>query len=717
MKKVLIKYFFPILFVPVLFLIFGVGTIKDYGINWDEPYHFMRGQAYLHFFLTGEKDYSTLPKYPRVNSECPSWANNKCDVSPGGATDTLPLKIKGKIYEDAITAQYQHRLFSLWRSTYQHDTYNYNYIIANEGGHPPINDILAALTNTVFYQRLHLVGDLDSHHLYEVLTSFLIVLAVGIATYINYGALPAFVASASLAIYPLFFSESHFNIKDPPLASYYGLTLLFLFFGITRKKWKLVLVSSIFAGLGLGTKLNIAFAPLVVVPWFVYFITTKYLETRKIFLSKSVFAMLILYIPIAMGIVYASWPYLWSDPFRNTMRILDFYRQIGTGTAAEMSSYLIHKWNTYPTLWIIYTTQVPILLLSLGGIIYSVYLTFKRKDSFPLLVLLWLFIPILRVSWPGAGIYGGVRQIMEYVPALALEAGIGTYALLRYTKYKTFISIIILVSMIFSAYEIVRIHPNENVYFNQLIGGLPGAKSKNIPYWGNTYGNAYQQGVDWINKNAIPNARLGLTIATQANIARNSLREDIEYYNGSWSGTKREGEYEIELDYEWPFKYWYSFQYYDRYLDPVYVSSVDGVPLVKVWKNDIEHTKPAFREEINYQPASTLLRKNTANKELWIDMGKDIFLTGLKIWHSNVGCSVQKGGYMALSLDNKNWAKEMDPPDTAQVPPTTAEWKKGNFLFLFPGTKTRYILFDPQMNDTCVFRNMRIQISGLKILP
>jgi len=101
MKNHKIKEILLILFIPLLFLIIGTAVLKDYGFNWDEPLHFMRGQAYLHFLLTGEKDYSSLSVYPRLSDVCPDWAKGFCNISPGGATDILQADKKGLTYEEA----------------------------------------------------------------------------------------------------------------------------------------------------------------------------------------------------------------------------------------------------------------------------------------------------------------------------------------------------------------------------------------------------------------------------------------------------------------------------------------------------------------------------------------------------------------------------------------------------------------------------------------
>ena len=49
----------------VFFSFFAAGllTLKDYGISWDEPVHYQRGQAYLRYIITGQRDYKKLPLY------------------------------------------------------------------------------------------------------------------------------------------------------------------------------------------------------------------------------------------------------------------------------------------------------------------------------------------------------------------------------------------------------------------------------------------------------------------------------------------------------------------------------------------------------------------------------------------------------------------------------------------------------------------------------
>src|SRR3990167_2525858 len=103
-----------LLIIPLLFLVVGIYTLPHYGVNWDNPYHYNRGQSYLRYFLTGQKDYQGIPAF---------------NITPC-TSGNLELLTK---CNDKITR----------RSYYQYDLYNFEYWLKNDSGHPPLNDILA----------------------------------------------------------------------------------------------------------------------------------------------------------------------------------------------------------------------------------------------------------------------------------------------------------------------------------------------------------------------------------------------------------------------------------------------------------------------------------------------------------------------------------------------------------------------------------------------
>ena len=49
------------LFIAASFFFLNIPLLSSYGLNWDEPTHYLRGQAFLRYFLSGKTDYKDLP--------------------------------------------------------------------------------------------------------------------------------------------------------------------------------------------------------------------------------------------------------------------------------------------------------------------------------------------------------------------------------------------------------------------------------------------------------------------------------------------------------------------------------------------------------------------------------------------------------------------------------------------------------------------------------
>lgn len=654
-----------IFFIPVVFFLFAFFTIGDYGINWDEPVHFMRGQAYLNFFLTGKTE------YPEDLGSRPS--------------------------------QFQNR------------SYSTEYLLNQDSGHPPANGILAALLNIIFYQKLNVLDDVQSYHLFNILVGSLLVLVVALFAFESFGFFTALVAALSLGMYPLFFSETHFNIKDPAEAAFFGLTLYAFYKAVNSWNWKWLVLSAIGFGLGLGTKFNMLFLPLIAVPYLVFKIFI--LDKSKVKLDKRFIQAALFYPVIVFTIFVGSWPYLWGDPVNNFLKIIDYYKVIGTGFNYQVANfYLPYGFNSYPIRWIIYTTPPYILLLTFAGLISSIF-NFKKAGGVVVLWLLWLFVPIMRVTVPSSSIYGGVRQIMEYIPALALISGLGANSLreLLLKKVpgmnKTLLTIILLIGFVHIFLTLFKIHPNENVYFNQMIGGLSGAKEKDMPSWGNSYGNAYLQGIKWMNANSEKNSRLALVQGTGQNIVRTELRDDIDFNNTHWSGINRGGEYLMELTYQGSeLAYPYVWDYLKKFLDPVFEVEIDGVAILKLWKNDFEHTKAELKKkEIKYDGK---LNVSAEKKVLNINLASEAKVTRLILHYEvNKDCKLPKGVIEVSGIDGV-FRSEAEPYPIEQV--TEKQRRADTIYFYFPGRQTKSLRLVDENESSCLFNNQEVLLYVLE---
>ena len=253
---------------------------------------------------------------------------------------------------------------------------------------------------------------------------------------------------------------------------------------------------------------------------------------------------------------------------------------------------------------------------------------------------------MIRVMIPGTTIYSGVRQIMEFLPAMSILCGIGAYHLVKTirTKFGSIKPIYFYVTILILCFPLVitlkKIHPNQNVYMNFLIGGLKGAYEKRIPGTGETMGNVYLQGVKWLNSNVSYGSKLGIAVGLRSNIPFKYLRNDIDY--GPYiSGMDRLGEYMIEkvsVGFP-PNENFYVFNYLNKFLNPIYEVKVDGVSLLKIWKNEEKYIKAGYLNEgiIN----NLKITKNNPN-EITLSLPDVKTVTRLIVNHSNLMC-IPKG--------------------------------------------------------------------------
>ncbi len=652
-----------------IFLIVGIFTLKDYGINWDTINHLTRGQAYLHYFLTGNKSYSDLPKFVSYFQD---------------PTKILPM-----------TTQV--------RSFYQNSEADFKWMMQYDGyGHPPLSDILSSFFNLVLFQKLRLINDIDAYHVYGVFLAAALVSLVFYWISKVYGKIAGLVASLSLAIYPLLWSEMHFNTeKDVPETVYWSFFIFTIWKGITEKKIRWMLLSGIFFGLALGTKFNILFSSLVIIPWIItYMIMKKEKLVSKINIKILISGVISLV--VGFGIFVGTWPYLWPDVIGRINSVVKFYTDIGVATGVVDLRFVgPFGINTYPVIWIITTIPPVILILSIIGIIYGV-LNFKKNKQLSILFLFWLIIPIARVTWHGANIYGGIRQIMEYVPALALFSGIGTYAIISRvkTKQKNMFSVILVVVVFVGLLiPILRTHPSEDTYFNFLIGGLSGAKAQNIPAWGNTFGSAYREAVSWIDKNAEEGAKVAYAYELLPNVPTIFYRADLTVANSYRSGYLKLGEYVITLSYQGTDTRSYFDSYLFREMNPVYEGLSDGIAVVKVWKNDMAHTKENFKTEKSIIKVKTTVNEN----DLVIDAGEVISLSRLEGTYFQKKCVEIKDTYIQISKDQKTWIRlPGELPDDWLIPVIGQTPKDGKFTEPFSAESARYIKINISPSNSCL---------------
>ena len=591
MKKLWYGVFISLMFAVVCFF-----TLSHYGLNEDSPGHFFRGQTYLNKLTTGQDTFN-IPTFqsPYLFAPGQRISMYKFNVYESELSPLRPIVNR----EGFATRQKAHAEFEkqYGRHTYyKHNAWGMNYWLNNDGAHPPISDMLEALSNKIFYEKLGITGDVEGYYVYVVITAAVAIFSVFYFTLQVWGIEAALFAAISLALYPLFFGESHFNIKDISELSYFTLTIVsFYFWFYTKKKrWMFLVFISFF--LGVGTKLNILFVPIILLLWLVTVFRTK--EFKHWFSWKVIVALMGAgFVELILFIIL--WPYLWDAPFSKIVEILVFSKiTSSTNSLLQQSSPFLRS-----ILYVITMTPFVTLVFFLLGIVDAFKKRSEKERKAFWLVLIWFLIPLARVVRPGADIFESTRQYLEFLPAMMILAGIGGSYVIEFLskKFHQISNIKIIIGGIYIGYLaaiIIMYHPNENVFFNILAGGTKGAMNSHLMGWQTPYDNPYRQAAVWLNAHAEPNSKIAYLDGTMVALSPIWLRDDI-YFGSYFSGLKQNGEYVVSIVYpdEPPV---FPYLYLKRFLNPVYEVKAGGQTILYIWKNSPEFVK----KTINYKVIS-----------------------------------------------------------------------------------------------------------------
>lgn len=568
----------------------------------DNPFHFLRGQYFLQKLLTG-KDRFDEPNLPSPVFIVPG---QKVSIYKNNASEEALAPVK-PITTNTLRKNFEKYLsdFGIRQSFYKHNSWVDNFwMIPDFLTHPAVSDTFMALFNRIFYENLGVSADIESYYLYVALATSAGLFFIFIFTEEVFGVKAAVISAISYALYPFLFAEAHFNVKDPvQMAFFTGAAISFYFF-IKRKfsiKWLISFILSTY--LALGTKWNIFFIPLFLLPW-VFVVWKKNLVKSKLFWFKTILFSLFGVIS-AFLLLIITWPFLWQDTLVKLYNTFTFYSSLGfTDARVEqiISSFSLPLGFDLTGLIRLFAMTPPLILLFF--VLGSFALIFKKintKFKEGLFLFLWLLVISFIISRIEVAQFGSLRSYIEILPPMTILAGVGGSYLISILKKKLFSYLIIGIYLLVLSLTIYKMHPNENLYFNSLTGGISNAKILGIFDWESTYDNVFRQGVDWLNNNSAYSAKLAFVDGTNFAISPLWLRDDIKF-GSFFSGFGQKGEYIMALYYPRPPSA-FAYLYAKRFLKPVHEIKVDSQTILYIWKNDSNHLYNGFRKETNLNRA------------------------------------------------------------------------------------------------------------------
>ncbi|OGK21857.1 hypothetical protein A3C23_00730 [Candidatus Roizmanbacteria bacterium RIFCSPHIGHO2_02_FULL_37_13b] len=501
----------------LVFLIVLIGllfvTYKDYGISWDEQYYIDFGKHYVIQFF----DF---------------------------------FQIKHNLIDDSK------RLGPLFQIHLK--------------GHGVLLDII-----TIIILFLLRNSSFETIHLIKALLSVPIFLVVFIISSHLLGRRMGFYSLFILLLSPRFFGDIFDNTVDVRAALFFGLALSFIIYYIKSNQniYKTIILSLLLA---LAANERIIFIYLYLLTFFILiYLDVKLKKVLNHILIKKQLVLLIFFLLF----LHLFHPYLWSHPI---LGLFEFF--ISASNFQFQESVLFEGKNIIASIlpWyylikmMLITIPLSTLFLAGTGII-KIYFIIKnhRKTLINrlnyLIIFASFFIPLLLQIVIRPIIYDGWRQFLFLTIPLIIFASVGLNSILKlkHSVLRIIISVFITINYLSVMKQMIILHPYQYIYYNELIGGLPGAFGKfETDYWC----KSYKEAVVWFNSNINEEKKL-----YDIKVEGNSLSASHYFKKNMSLVSKTE-----EADYIITFTRWQrDKQYHGQIIKTI---KRDGVPLVFIIK-------------------------------------------------------------------------------------------------------------------------------------
>lgn len=344
----------------------------------------------------------------------------------------------------------------------------------------------------------------EVRHLLTALTGLGGIAAIWATARAIAGSRAGLLAAAALAVCGTWYGAMFNHTKDIPFAAAMmgGLYLLVLIGReLPRPRWQLILLFGLLCGCAFGIRVLgvflVSYAALVVAfhaplgrgaPW----------PKTVAFAARSAVPLAAAFV-IGYLIMIAAWPYAALaalNPLRAMTTFVDFDYPIQTVLAGRVYHMgEVPRWYvpTYMaiklTLWLVVGAGLGIVFAMLPQRSGARADNGWRKET--ALVAFAAFFPLVCEVIVDGPAFTGIRHFFFTVPPIAVLAGIGLDGLLyrlenRHRLAAAAAAAAIVLGLAWNAITLYRLHPDEYLFYNPLVGGLAGA-SRNYAtdYWVN----------------------------------------------------------------------------------------------------------------------------------------------------------------------------------------------------------------------------------------
>lgn len=316
----------------------------------------------------------------------------------------------------------------------------------------------------------------------------------------------ALAVAALFAFQPLLWGHAFINPKDIPFLTFF---LGSVFFGFELiDEWKAnnkipiskLLLSAFF--LGIATSIRIL-GPLAAI------LTILYALVQGIKIPELLKHPIIwLYAVLALGTMFASWPYLWLNPIQKFTEVFVFMSdnptQLNVLFAGENFQAGEIPLRYFPILLSYTLTEPSYFLIAIG-----VFLGFWNADTKKRLTLtilfVWFGILVAYILLRRPAMYDGYRHFLFILPPLFIFAGFAFETIFNWLKQSWQQILLAIAILAFGILPIIQLHPYQYAYYNNFAGGIDGVfRNYETEYWL----TCYREAVLGLEQIAEPGAQL-----------------------------------------------------------------------------------------------------------------------------------------------------------------------------------------------------------------
>ena len=448
---------------------------------------------------------------------------------------------------------------------------------------------------------------------------------------------------------PRYFGEAFNNPKDIPFAATYVMAIYYIICwleNIQAPKWKYTILLGVAIMLCLGIRIG----GLLLIAYLFMAFAVRLWQTKGF--SDGTIKKNFVHVVVLLLIGYFGaciwWPYAWEDPISHpyeAFKVMSDYpltiKMLFEGqetTSSDLPAYYAPK-------FIAITLPLFALIGIAGGLVMMTRKEFRGRYSYLWLVMFTWAFPVFYIYYKHAVVYDGMRHTLFILPSVAITAAVFFYYLLEKFKEKKAIRMTVAGAMIVLLALPARFslanHPNQYVYFNELIGGVKGAYSI---YETDYYMNSIKQGYNWLNKNEFSKLNTKDTMV----LATNCVEPMFQYIHDSKVPLRIEYvRYYQKNSSDWDYGI-----FFGRFLDreelqngyfpskmAIHDITADGVALTTIIKND--------PERLGLKGLNAMDARDTANavKYLSAATAKDPY--DMELWNNLAIMYMQKGNLSA----------------------------------------------------------------------